>query len=279
MSTFVFLYVIRYDLEEKILEKSIRTEVMMTQYMEKLEAALEKMAAYMDTLENTKKALEESNAEIQAEAKASLKNMTSYMKRTFDEYKVAIQSETRETLSNMTNAMDTLKSAKTVIEETNNEIRKETMERLAAMEHNITEMRSLAVVPSVSFNVRKAKNLTPVQYQVMTFEHVIQNMGGAYDVDTGVFTALYDGTYLFGVQVCAKQQKYGDFNLVVDNRENEILVVGDYDKENAYTSSSGTAIHHLNKGQRVWVMNNYKTELFESENWCWNQFTGVLINL
>ena len=277
----------------------------MTQYMEKLEAALRKMEAYMITFEDTKTKLEESNVQIQTETMEALENMTAYTKKTLKESSVAIRSETTEALENMTASikktleesstairtettealgnmtdyMKALENTKKMLEESNLAIRTETTDRFAALQHNITEMHSQVIVPAVSFNVRKAKNLTPPKHQVMTFELVIQNMGGAYNDDTGIFTAPYDGTYLFGVQVCAKQKKYGDFNLVVDNRENEILVVVDYDEDNAYTSSSGTAVHYLTKGQRVWVVNMYKTELLEAENWCWNQFTGVLIHL
>ena len=251
----------------------------MTQYMEKLETALGKMEAYINAFEDTKTKLEESNIAIRKDTMEARGNMTDYMKQTLEKSNVAIRTETTEALGNMTDYMKALENTKKTLEESNLAIRTETTERLAGLEHNITELHSRAIVPAVSFNVRKAKNLTPPQHQVMTFEHVIQNMGGAYNGDTGIFTAPYDGTYLFGVQVCAKQKKYGDFNLVVDNRENEILVVVDYDEDNAYTSSSGTAVHYLTKGQRVWVVNMYKTELFEQENWCWNQFTGVLIHL
>ena len=41
---------------------------------------------------------------------------------------------------------------------------------------NITEFQSQAIVPTVSFNVRKAKILAPFWYQVIMFEHVIQKM-------------------------------------------------------------------------------------------------------
>ena len=214
------MYRLRYDLEEKILEKSIRTEIMMTEYMERMEKALEKMASYKEDLENTKKTLEET--------------------------KVAVQRETTE--------------------------------RLAAISQNITEFQSQAIVPTISFNVRKAKDLTPAQYQVIKFEHVIQNNGRAYDEVTGVFTAPYNGTYLFSVQVCSYQAQHGNFILVVDDRNNEILVVWGYEAS-TYTSTSGTVVHRLAKGQEVMVMNYYsQTKLHEVDHWCSNQFSGVLIH-
>ena len=214
------MYRLRYDLEEKILEKSIRTEIMMTEYMERMEKALEKMASYKEVFENTKKTLEET--------------------------KVAVQRETTE--------------------------------RLADMTQNITDSQSRAIVPTVSFNVRKAKDLTPAQYQVITFENVIQNNGRAYDEVTGVFTAPYDGTYLFAVQVCAYQAKIGNFVLVVDDKKNEILAVFVYET-GTYTSTSGTVVHRLTKGQKVWVMNYFSsTKLYDVDYMCTNQFSGVLIH-
>ena len=87
-------------------------------------------------------------------------------------------------------------------------------------------------MPTVSFNVRKAKILAPFRYQVITFEHVIQINGRAYDDVTGVFTAPYNGTYLFAVQVCScNEGEYGYVILVVDDKKKEILVVGDYENK------------------------------------------------
>ena len=118
------------------------------------------------------------------------------------------------------------------------------------MTQNITEFQSQAIVPTVSFNVRKAKILAPFRYKVIMFEHVIQNNGRAYDDVTGVFTAPYDGTYLFAVQVCLYEGEYGNVILVVDDKKNEILDVGDYEQNTSYTSTSGTVIHWLAKGQK-----------------------------
>ena len=179
----------------------------------------------------------------------------------------------------MASYKEVLENTKKTLEETKVAVQRETTERLAAISQNITELQSQVIVPTVSFNVRKAKDLTLDQYQVITFEHVIQNNGRAYDEVTGVFTAPYDGTYLFAVQVCAFRAKDGNFILVVDDRNNEILVVADYEKETSYTSTSGTVVHRLAKGQEVWVMTyTISTLLYEEVHWCSNQFSGVLIH-
>ena len=179
-------------------------------------------------------------------------------------------------LEKMAAYIEAYKDATKTLEETKVAIQRETTERLAAISQNITDFQSQVIVPSDSFNVRKAKILNPVQYQAMTFEHVIQTKGRAYDDMTSIFTAPYDGTYLFGVHVCAQQQKYSDVIFVVDDRNNEILVVVDYEKETHNTSTSGTVIHWLAKGQEVWMMNNYQSELYEHKHWSSNQFSDVL---
>ena len=261
------MYRLRYDLEEKILEKSIRTEIMMTEYMERMEKALEKMAAYTDAYEDASKKLEETKLSVQRETTERLAVMAQNI--------TELQSRAIE---KMDSYKEDFENTKKTLEETKVALQRETTERLAAISHNITELQSQAIVPTVSFNLRKAKILNPNQFQVITFEHVVQNNGRAYDEVTGVFTAPYDGTYLFSVQVCANTAKYGNFNLVVDDRNNEILVVWGYEVS-TITSTSGTVVHRLTKGQEVWVINNYSSsQLYEQDHYCSNQFSGVLIH-
>ena len=261
------MYRLRYDLEEKILEKSIRTEIMMTEYMERMEKALEKMTAYTEAYEDASKKLEETKLSVQRETTERL----AVMAQNITEFQ-------SQALEKMASYKEVLENTKKTLEETKVAVQRETTERLAAISQNITELQSQAIVPTVSFNVRKAKDLTPAMYQVITFEHVIQNNGRAYDEATGVFTAPYDGTYLFAVQVCAYTAKYGNLILVVDDKKNEILIVLGYEKQ-TYTSTSGTVAHRLAKGQEVWVMTyTSSTQLRERDHWCSNQFSGVLIH-
>ena len=261
------MYRLRYDLEEKILEKSIRTEIMMTEYMERMENALEKMTAYTEAYEDASKKLEETKLSVQRETTERL----AVMAQNITEFQ-------SEAIEKMASYKEVLENTKKTLEETKVAVQRETTERLAAISQNITEFQSQAIVPTISFNVRKAKILNPYQYQVITFEHVIQNKGRAYDEVTGVFTAPYDGTYLFSVQVCAYTAKFGNFVLVVDDKKNQILVVWGYETGN-YTSTSGTVVHRLTKGQKVWVMNYFSsTKLYDVDYMCTNLFSGVLIH-
>ena len=134
--------------------------------------------------------------------------------------------------------------------------------------------------PTVAYNVRDAVQTTPALNDIIRFEKVLLNVGGDYDQKTGIFTVPVNGTYLFGAQVCTRQSKYGWFQIAVDAVDNIILLVVDFDADTQHSSGSGMAVIHLTKGQTVWLQNRHSsTSLFDKENSCWNQFTGVLLHI
>ena len=136
------------------------------------------------------------------------------------------------------------------------------------------------ITPTVAFNVRDAMHNTPAVYDIIRFEKILLNLGGAYDQITGIFTIPVNGTYLFGAQVCTINKKYGWFQIAVDAMDNVILLIVDYEDASKHSSSSGMAVTHLTKGQRVWLQNAYSpTSLYDTDIGCWNQFTGVLLHI
>lgn len=204
----------RFDWEDKLLQKVIESNMMMKQYMDKLDKALETMTEQTQVFERTKR----------------------------------------------------------VLEQTNEDIRIETANRLKYMDR--------MSVPTVAFNVRKAEDTSPAAKLVIKFQHVLLNLGGAYDEDSGKFTAPVNGTYMFGAQVCSRGGKYGIFQVAVDTKENVILAISDYEKQTATTSTSGTSVAFLTVGQKVWVQNQYSSSgLHDHDSQCWNQFTGTLIHI
>ena len=168
----------------------------------------------------------------------------------------------KETLQSVTQITRSLQSA--------------TEQRLEVMERN---MSTLFNVTAVAFNARKAVEKSPEKGKIVKFEHTLLNLGGSYNESTSIFTAPANGTYLFGAQVCSNKNKYGTFQIVVDAKENVILVIADYEKESEYTSSSGSVVSYLNAGQIVWVNNQFaSTDLYDHDSECWNQFFGMLIH-
>ena len=114
----------------------------------------------------------------------------------------------------------------------------------------------------------------------MKFQNILLNAGDAYDESSGKFTAPINGTYLFGAQVCPEQKKLGMWHIAVDDLENVILVIADYNENSPFSSSSGTVVVVLVEGQTVFVRNWHSyVELRDSSNACYNQFMGVLVHL
>lgn len=146
----------------------------------------------------------------------------------------------------------------------------------------IAEVRESVDTPTIVFNARQAADQSPEKYNVIVLQTVIQNIGNAYDSNTGIFTAPVNGTFMFSIKACKNYQQWTYFRLVVDTQDNVILTISDY-QGNAYdTTSSASVATYLTAGQKIWVQsfhNSGSTQtLREQENYCWNQFTGVLLH-
>ena len=117
--------------------------------------------------------------------------------------------------------------------------------------------------------------------QIIVFKDVILNTGGAFDVQTGVFISPVNATFMFSVQVCSSFRQHASFKLVADDVT--LLSISNYNYASGLTSTSGTVVHRLRVGERIWVQNEYDAgassnlEDSNTERACWNQFTGVLI--
>ena len=124
---------------------------------------------------------------------------------------------------------------------------------------------------------------SPIQGQVIVFNDVILNTGGAFDVQTGVFVAPVNATYMFGVQVCSSFRQHASFKLVADDVT--LLCISNYNYASGLTSASGSVVHSMRVGGKVWVQNEYDAgtssnlEDSDTERACWNQFTGALIGV
>ncbi|XP_078604401.1 complement C1q tumor necrosis factor-related protein 6-like isoform X1 [Branchiostoma floridae x Branchiostoma japonicum] len=130
----------------------------------------------------------------------------------------------------------------------------------------------------VAFSVARTTDLhTSWSATVVTYDDVLSNVGGAYDMATGKFVTKVSGVYFFTFTAMTRQEylmhlkKNGD--TMVSTRERYT-----YDNEGENMSSSISAILQLRRGDRVWV------ELFpgryslSNKGNRYNTFSGFLIS-
>ena len=112
---------------------------------------------------------------------------------------------------------------------------------------------------------------------VVHFDHVITNNGGAYNPSTGVFVAPYTGTYIFHISIVAaddggnKRQRF--VNLMKDSESVEEVWSGIDDDHRV--PGSGQAVLSLTVGQTVWIRNDRDNTQFY---WPATSFSGALLH-
>ena len=217
----------RYEWLEKLLERSIRTDIQIQEYNKAVEKALATINAHNAELEGLKTSL------------------------------VSVVEDLKEKVENQTNLLDKIVQ-------------------------NVTALQERLLIPTVYFNAKGLRDLSPSDGQVIIFHTVIENVGNGYNAGTGVFQAPVNGTYLFNVQLCTYSGQWGKFYLVVDSGDNKITAVSYYEANAAATGTSNSVAQYLKEGQRVWAQSYYESgttnRIYHSETECWSQFSGVLIN-
>ena len=213
----MFSYCCRFDWEDKLLEKTIRSEIMMETYLKNMNNAMESIAGLKDDYKDVKSNIDKALAEYRT---------------VIDQQKQQIDGELSK--------------------------------------------------PTIAFNVRDAKNLSPQKNEIIQFKTIVLNAGGGFDETTGIFTSPVNGVFIFSIQVATRYQKWGVFQLVCDISDNEILRVAHYNQNAHKTTTSGTVAQVLSQGQRVWVQFQYNSgstqTLDEHASYGTNQFSGVLVH-
>ncbi|MCI4378756.1 hypothetical protein PGIGA_G00219870 [Pangasianodon gigas] len=110
--------------------------------------------------------------------------------------------------------------------------------------------------------------------EILKFQKVFTNIGGAYSPTTGKFTAPVKGVYYFGFSAFAN----GQYRMGVHLRKNSEQVVATYDYNSSHKDVNGAnrAVLMLEKGDEVYIGLWSGLHIFDSYNSV-TTFTGFLI--
>jgi glucuronosyltransferase len=89
-------------------------------------------------------------------------------------------------------------------------------------------------------------------YVPIVFDHVLTNIGGAYNGKSGIFACHQPGVYVFYWVTTNKDTTYMDSELVV-NGEEQCQAFSDSGNHNDYTVASNTVVVDLKQGDQVWI--------------------------
>ena len=105
----------------------------------------------------------------------------------------------------------------------------------------------------VAFTATVTQYMTSQHGQTLVFPHIITNVGGGYNGNTGVFTAPRDGVYVFFCKITSysdPSDMYYEF-ILNGSAKTHNLVYGR--SANPYRTSSNSIVLQLTHGDRVWI--------------------------
>lgn len=108
---------------------------------------------------------------------------------------------------------------------------------------------------------------------VVRYDHVVTNLGGAYQRTTGIFTAPYRGLYSFSCTVMSHPSN----NVPLEMVKNGKRVSTVFSAAHTYPQSSQTIYLVLNQGDHIWMRNHYTGQVKLHEYLGYNVFSGIFI--
>ncbi|XP_062596086.1 heavy metal-binding protein HIP-like [Saccostrea cucullata] len=99
-------------------------------------------------------------------------------------------------------------------------------------------------------NIKSHLTNVPVNTTIQ-FNNVQLNRGGAYDPETGIFTAPEEGVYSFAWNFLSTKGGTVYIAATVDNFDHAHTCIGN--QQSQYISTSGQLIYELKKGNKVWI--------------------------
>ena len=106
---------------------------------------------------------------------------------------------------------------------------------------------------NIAFYVQLSSNLDRIgNHHIIKFDHVISNLGGAYDPHSGIFEAPQKGTYVFHWSTTNEVKSYMNTELF----SNGVVygkAMSDAMDHNDRAVAANLAVISLEKGDQVWI--------------------------
>ena len=87
----------------------------------------------------------------------------------------------------------------------------------------------------------------------LKFDQAITRIGNAYDTNTGVFTCVRAGTYMFSMSIVSEQHHHIEAAIVKNNNISILNAISDSNARGAGNQGGGMAIVHMTPGDTVCV--------------------------
>lgn len=98
--------------------------------------------------------------------------------------------------------------------------------------------------------------------QPVKFDSVLYQVGGGYDISTGIFTAPRAGLYIiFSTIVAAHGESFWS-RIVINGSEKAGMMAYNYASVDVYQSASNFIVQQLQVGDRVWIKLYYGQHLY-----------------
>ncbi|XP_071103652.1 complement C1q-like protein 2 [Haliotis cracherodii] len=124
----------------------------------------------------------------------------------------------------------------------------------------------------VAFEVSIQSDTSLTQNEVLKFDAVKLNIGGAYNQQSGIFTAPVTGTYLFWAHVMVNEDTYMS---VFIRGQSKVLATGYCVNKHSVASTTTAAL--LNKGDQVWVTKDAGTAATAIRGNGYSNYGGTLL--
>ena len=147
----------------------------------------------------------------------------------------------------------------------------------------VTNVYLLAcVADQIAFYATLTRDVYPTSArQVIFFDKITTNQGGAYDGSSGTFTAPVNGVYVFSLTIrlfgYSSYTYQGTFQLMVNGAAYLSLYPDTHSQDRQFSSSSGTAVLTLEKGDTVHVVSKETKKFIEGDSSYSSYFSGFLL--